>query len=512
MLRSIINKRMLICLFCGFSSGLPLYVLYQLIPAWLRSEQVDLATIGLFSLISIPYTWKFLWSPLMDWWSPPFWGRRRGWAILVQVGLFFALAMLSFLNPHQDMAILLGVCGLIAFLSASQDIVLDAHRRELLPDEELGIGNSYFVNAYRISSLVPGSLALILSDRMPWEAVHLIVASFVLVGAITTWRMPEPNITSQDPKMSFSERIQEPFRSFFFRGWVPALLILLFMMLYKLGDSMATALATPFYMDAGFSNTMIGTTAKAGALWSSIVGGIIGGIIMVKIGINRALWYFGVVQLVSILGFALLANNSPTLSILEGRPFSSLSEIPNVMPDTMKEKWLRMGTDTVELNTARKDVLVGKYPEQKTWDEILAERSNHGVFRDAADWAERTKMPVPKDADFRMWAYGVSKADLMRLLDISEEKTDELMHKRDADGPFMAAEQWTDDRLLQGLMKERLYFQLDVNTATGQQLGTIPNLAPSGWLLFWIISFEYLGVGLGTAAFVAFTARATDKR
>ena len=165
---------------------MPLYVLYQLIPAWLRDQGVDLKTIGLFSLVGFPYTWKFIWSPLMDRFTPSFLGRRRGWTLITQVGLLFSLAGFARLDPVADVGLVAVVVGLTALLSASQDIAIDAYRRELLPDHELGIGNSMFVNAYRLSSLVPGSLALILADLMPWPRVHCIVAAFMLVGICTT--------------------------------------------------------------------------------------------------------------------------------------------------------------------------------------------------------------------------------------------------------------------------------------------------------------------------------------
>ncbi len=306
---AIFNRRMLACILCGFSSGMPLYVLYQLIPAWLRDEGVDLATIGLFSLVAFPYTWKFLWSPLLDRYRLPFLTRRRSWALVAQVLLLLALAAFAGCDPSQSVEAIAGVVVLVAFFSATQDIVLDAHRRELLPDHELGMGNSLFVNAYRVSSLVPGSLALILADRISWAEVHLVVAAFMMVGILTTLWMPEqPSDEAGDPH-SFKEAVQLPFRSFFaVRGTRSALLCLSFMLLYKLGDSMATALSTPFYLDLGFTKTQIGSVAKAAALWSSVVGGLIGGIVMIKIGINRALWVFGGVQIVSILGFAVLAE------------------------------------------------------------------------------------------------------------------------------------------------------------------------------------------------------------
>ncbi len=314
--RVLLSQRMVLCLLTGFTSGLPLYVLYQLVPAWLRDEGVDLATIGLFSLIAFPYTWKFLWSPAMDRFVPPFLGRRRGWALLTQVALLIVLAAFGPLEPGTGTGSIAVVAGLVALFSASQDIVLDAYRRELLPDAELGLGNSLFVNAYRISSLVPGSLALILADHLPWSQVHLVVAAFMGVGILTTLWMPEPAEHVAAPK-SFREAVVAPFREFFGRrGLGPALLLLVFLLTYKLGDSMATALSTPFYLDLGFSKTQIGTVAKVAALWSSVVGGLVGGVVMIKIGIQRSLWIFGVVQLISILGFAALAEIGPDLTAL----------------------------------------------------------------------------------------------------------------------------------------------------------------------------------------------------
>ena len=306
---------MLVCIFSGFSSGMPLYVLYHLIPTWLRDEGVDLKTIGLFSLIGFPYTWKFLWSPLIDHFKPPILGRRRGWALITQVALLGAIAAFGPLDPKAEIWSVAAVVGIVAFFSASQDIVLDAHRRELLPDHELGIGNSMFVNAYRLSMLVPGSLALILADQMPWSTVHLIVAAFMGVGIVTTYLMPEPE-PAEGTSKTFKEAVVEPFKEFFARDGVrSAMLILAFMLLYKLGDSMATALLTPFYLDLAFTKTEIGTVAKFAALWASVAGATLGGILMIRIGINRSLWCFGVVQLLTILGFAALneAGNDPTL-------------------------------------------------------------------------------------------------------------------------------------------------------------------------------------------------------
>ncbi|MEQ1741009.1 MAG: AmpG family muropeptide MFS transporter [Candidatus Nitrotoga sp.] len=301
------TRRMLICVFTGFSSGLPLYLLFNLVPAWLRSEQVDLKTIGLFALIQFPYTWKFLWSPLLDRYVLPLLGRRRGWMLLTQLGLLAVIASMGAFSPQSDLRTIAYIATLLAFLSATQDIVLDAYRRELLEESELGLGNAVHVNAYRIAGLVPGSLSLILADFMPWSIVFIITALFMLPGMAMTLMVKEPlNI---NPPKSLRDAVVEPFHEFITRhGWQSALLILTFLFFYKLGDSMCTALATPFYMDMGFSKTQIGLIAKNAGLWPAVIGGLLGGLWMVKIGINRALWLFGVVQVVSIFGFFWLAS------------------------------------------------------------------------------------------------------------------------------------------------------------------------------------------------------------
>ena len=331
--QALLNRRMLICIFTGFASGMPLYILISLVPAWLRSEGVGLKEIGFFALIGLPYTWKFFWSPLLDRYRlaiPGFTklgasfsstfgfggGLRRGWMLATQIGLLLSIAALGFLNPNTEIWSIAWLCLLIAFLSATQDIVLDAYRRQILPDQELGLGNSIHVNAYRIAGLVPGSLSLILADSLPWQSVFMITAAFMFIGILMTLSIAEPKADARHPT-TLNQAIVDPFKEFFSRqGVQQACLILAFMLLYKLGDSMATALATPFYLDMGFSKTEIGLIAKHAALWPMIVGGILGGILMLKIGINRALWLFGLVQIVSILGFALLARVGEGLWLL----------------------------------------------------------------------------------------------------------------------------------------------------------------------------------------------------
>jgi MFS transporter, PAT family, beta-lactamase induction signal transducer AmpG len=314
---ALFNRRMLICVFIGFTAGLPLYLLINLLPAWLRTEGIDLKTIGLFTLTGGAYIWKFLWSPLLDRYALPWLGRRRGWMAAMQAALLVSIASLGWLHPSIDIWAIAYVSIAIAFFSASYDIAADAFRRELLPEAELGLGNSIYVNAYRISSLVPGSLALILADRLPWSSVFVITALFMLPGLVMTLMVDEPQRSVHAPR-TLLEAVVLPFLEFFKRsGWQQALLILSFIFFYKLGDSMATALATPFYLDLGFTKTQIGVVAKNAGLWSSIIGGMLGGLWMVKIGINRGLWLFGIVQMVSILGFAWLARlGQPDILVL----------------------------------------------------------------------------------------------------------------------------------------------------------------------------------------------------
>ena len=308
---AILNRRMLICVFTGFSSGLPLYLLFQMVPYWLRTEGVGLAEIGFFALVQFPYTWKFLWAPVMDRYTLPFLGHRRGWILVTQLALLASIAGLGFLEPAMSLWVTAYLAAAVAFFSASQDIVLDAYRRELLPDVELGLGNSVHVQAYRLSGLIPGGLGLILADRLPWHMVFIVVALFMLVGIVMTLVIAEA-IKEPSPPRSLKESVIEPFREFIGRaGLGSALLVLAFLFFYKLGDNMATALQTPFFHDVGFSGTEIGTIAKFVGTTAAIVGGLVGGLIMVKVSINRALWLFGFVQITSILGFALLSIIGP---------------------------------------------------------------------------------------------------------------------------------------------------------------------------------------------------------
>ncbi len=308
-LAPLLTRKMLVCVFTGFASGLPLYLLVNLLPAWLRSEGVDLTTIGFFALIQFPYTWKFLWSPLLDRFAPPL-GRRRGWMLITQIGLLFSIGGLGGFDPRTHIFAISCLAALVALCSATQDVALDAFRRELLAEAELGLGNAVHVNAYRLAGLVPGSLSLILADHLPWNVVFWITALFVLPGMAMALLIREP-VTVGRPR-SLRAACIEPWQEFIGRrGWRDAFWIRAFLFFYKLGDSLATALSTPFYLDMGYSKTDIGLIAKHAGLWPAILGGLAGGLWMARIGINRALWLFGLVQMLTILGFAWLAWLGP---------------------------------------------------------------------------------------------------------------------------------------------------------------------------------------------------------
>ncbi len=307
------SARLWVTLFLGFSSGLPLLATGSTLQAWMKDEKVDLAIIGLYSLVGIPYTLKFLWAPLIDRFIPPFWGRRRGWILISQIALVLSLVGLAFSQPANHPWLTAMMALMVAFSSATQDIVLDAHRRDTLRDEELGLGSALFVNGYRIGMLVSGAAALMMADHIPWREVYLAITGFVLVGMIAGYFAPEPERPNILPT-SLKEAVFLPFVEFFSRP--RALLMLAFVLLYKLGDSMASSMTTPFVLEIGFSKTELGAIVKTFGLVSLIVGGLLGGGVIVKTGINKSLWIFGVLQALSILTFFMLAQIGHNTSFL----------------------------------------------------------------------------------------------------------------------------------------------------------------------------------------------------
>jgi MFS transporter, PAT family, beta-lactamase induction signal transducer AmpG len=307
---------MLLCLALGFSSGLPLWVSITLLQAWLHQEGVSLRDIGLFNLTGLPYTWKFLWAPLIDRYRLPFLGRRQGWALCTQIALALGIAGLGFLDPTGSPLSVAVLAMAVAFFSATQDIVVNAYQRELLPERELGLGTAMHANAYRLAQLIPGSLALILADHLPWPLVFVIVAGFMVVGIVTSL-LARDGAGEAPPPSSLHEAVVGPVREFFSRqDRLAAASVLLFLLLYKFGDAMAAALVTPFYLELGFSLTEVGVVAKGAGIPAIVVGLFVGGFVISRIGINRSLWVFGVGQIASTLGYALLAKIGPDIRAL----------------------------------------------------------------------------------------------------------------------------------------------------------------------------------------------------
>jgi len=306
---------MVVSFIMGFACGLPLLLTITVLQAWMKEEGVDLSVIGLFALVGLPYTLKFLWAPFLDRFTLPFLGRRRGWLIVAQILLICSIAGLGLTSPGKSPWVVALAAFLVTFFSASQDIIVDAYRREDLADEELGLGSSFYVNGYRIGMLLASGGGLIMADHMSFAMVYLIMAACMLPGLLTTLLTPEPAILFGTPK-SMKDAVIDPLVEYFSRNG--ALWILAFILLYKIGDTMASAMTIPFYLDIGFSKTEIGTVVKLFGFWATIIGGLAGGVIMLKLGINRSLWIFGFFQAVSTAGFALLSRIGENITALAG--------------------------------------------------------------------------------------------------------------------------------------------------------------------------------------------------
>jgi PAT family beta-lactamase induction signal transducer AmpG len=313
MLNLIFSPRMLVSFLMGFSCGVPLLLTLSVLQAWMKEEGVDLSTIGLFTLVGLPYTLKFLWAPILDRFTLPLFGRRRGWLLLFQLVLAAAIACLGMTSPAANPWLVAAVAFMVTFFSASQDIVVDAYRREDLLDKELGLGSSLYVNGYRVGMLLAGSGGLILADHFSFAQVYLMMATSLLVGVVTTVLCREPEVAEGTPE-TFREAVILPFAEYFSRD--RALLILLFILLYKIGDQMASTMTIPFYLDIGFTKTDIGAIAKMFGFWATIGGGLLGGILLLRFGIIHCLLMFGFLQAFSTVGFALLAVIGNNLNVL----------------------------------------------------------------------------------------------------------------------------------------------------------------------------------------------------
>jgi PAT family beta-lactamase induction signal transducer AmpG len=305
---------MAILLLLGFSSGLPLFLTGagKTIQAWMTTAHVSLATIGWFSLAGLPYSLKFLWAPVLDRYVPPFLGRRRGWLVITQVALLISIAAMAFHNPVTGLRMLAVNAILIALFSASQDIVGDAYRTDVLSEREMGAGASVWVLGYRLAMLVAGSAALVLADRISWPTVYLLLASLMLIGIVGSILAPEP-VLREAPPRTLAEAVVLPFREFFTRsGMIRGIVVLLFIILYKYSDSLAGSMTTPFLLKTGFTQQEIGVVLGGVGLIAIITGSIVGGAIIARMGINKPMWIFAVIQAVSNLtyyGLSLAGRN-----------------------------------------------------------------------------------------------------------------------------------------------------------------------------------------------------------
>lgn len=295
---------MLVTLLQGFASGLPLSIIGSALQTWFAVSGVDVIAIGSLTLVGQPYVYKFLWSPFLDRFILPFLGKRRGWIMLTQIGLVLGIIWLSFLNPI-DNAIFIGALALIiSFLSASQDIAIDAYRTDLLDAKERGIGVALYAAGYRVAMLVSGGIALILADQLGWQIMFFIMAFLLICEILVTWLVAKEPPSTNHP-VNLQQAFIEPIKNFLQRNG--AIAILIFIVLYKLTDVFALSLGSKFLIDIGFSLTTIGTVYKGVGLASTLLGTFCGGLLMLRISHYAALLWFGILQALSNLTFAWLA-------------------------------------------------------------------------------------------------------------------------------------------------------------------------------------------------------------
>jgi PAT family beta-lactamase induction signal transducer AmpG len=300
-----LNPRVLTVLFLGFSSGLPLALSGGTLQAWLTVENVDIKTIGMFSLVGLPYTLKFIWSPLMDRFVVPIFGRRRGWIALSQLALIGLILGMSVTSPQNGLWFLALLAFCLTFVSASQDVAIDAYRAEVLREPERGMGAAVSVTGYRVAMLVSGALALIFSGYLGWRATYMLMALIMSIGVIAVWLGPEPEDPGTPPS-SMKDAVEGPFKEFFSRTGVWSLLALI--ILYKLGDAFAGSLTTTFLIRGmSFSVGEVGTINKGMGLASTIIGALFGGVLMARLRLFKSLLIFGILQAVSNLSFMVLA-------------------------------------------------------------------------------------------------------------------------------------------------------------------------------------------------------------
>jgi PAT family beta-lactamase induction signal transducer AmpG len=309
-----LRPRLLLVLAQGFASGLPLLLTLSTLSYWLAKVGVDKTTIGLFALTGTPYTFKFLWSPVIDQVRLPFlgrWlGRRRAWLFVIQVLLALAILAMGQTDPSLAPMRTAAAALVVAFLSASQDIVIDAYRIEILADEEQGAGAGATQTGYRLGLLLAGAGALALSDYLDWQIVFGVLAAAMLVCAIITLmapRAPEPapSVTRRTYRDWAREAVIRPLADFATRrGWA---VILVFILFYKFGDAIGGIMANPFYAAMGFTGGEIALVSKLWGVWMTVLGGLIGGILVARIGMFRTLMIGGILQAATNFTYCIVA-------------------------------------------------------------------------------------------------------------------------------------------------------------------------------------------------------------
>ncbi len=298
------NRRIALMLPLGFASGLPLALSAGTLQAWLTVVGLDLKTIGLFTLVGLPYTVKFLWAPLLDRIVPPWLGRRRGWMLFTQIGVASGLALMGVMGPGNHPEWLAAVALMVAFLSASLDIVFDAYRTDVLLPAERGFGAAVWVNGYRFALLVASSGALVLADHIGWRLTYLLLAGVMGMGVLTILAAPEPSLRGSPPA-TLTEAVKNPLAELFSRPDIVGVILLI--LLYKLGDAAAASLQTAFFIGGlGFTSSDVGYVKGMG-IFATLAGALIGGIVMARLGLVRSLFLFGVLQALSNLCFTGLA-------------------------------------------------------------------------------------------------------------------------------------------------------------------------------------------------------------
>ncbi|HEX8393408.1 MAG TPA: AmpG family muropeptide MFS transporter [Longimicrobium sp.] len=312
------QRKMAALLLLGFSSGMPLYLTSKTLQAWMTVEGVDLSTVGKVSWLALPYSLKFLWAPILDRYVPPFLGRRRGWLLITQVMLGLLIAGMALHDPRDALFLMFINTVLIAFFSATQDIAVDAYGVDVLEEREMGAGASLKVMGYRIAMILTGGLALVMANSLPWATVYVIMGAFMLVGVLGTLMAPEP-VLREGPPATLASAVVHPFMEFFRRaGPVLAPVILLFTVLYSLSDRLVQNMANPFLLAKGYTLVEIGTITQALGLAATIVGVVVGGVFVAKLGINRSLWVLAFIQMGSNLAYYMLAVRPKSTGLLTG--------------------------------------------------------------------------------------------------------------------------------------------------------------------------------------------------